>query len=366
MIRTEDMVINMGPQHPSTHGVLRMELRLDGELIKGCRVHLGFLHRSHEKLAEHHTYQQIIPYTDRADYLASMNNNLGYCLAVEKLTGQEVPERAEYIRVIVAELNRIASHLIWLGAFAADTGALTPFFHTMREREMIIHMFEKLCGARLMYNYVRIGGVMQDVYDGFEKDCSEFVQQMKCRVDEYEDLLTDNPIFTARTKNIGVITKEDCLEYGLTGPVLRASGVAWDLRKNEPYSIYDRFAFDIPTGENGDCWDRYRVRVQEIRESCKIIEQAINQLPSGPYQAKGKKLIKAAKGAEVYMRTENPRGELGYYIVSDGQASPYRVKIRAPSFVNLQIIEKILPGHYMGDAPIVLGSIDIVLGEVDR
>lgn len=366
MIRTEDMVINMGPQHPSTHGVLRMELRVDGELIKHCRVHLGFLHRAHEKLAEGHVYQNIIPYTDRADYLASMNNNLSYCLAVEKLIDQDVPERAEYLRVIVCELNRIASHLIWLGAFAADTGALTPFFHTMREREKIITMFEKLCGARLMYNYIRIGGVMQDSYPGFEEECRAFTQEMLQRVDDYEALLTDNPIFTARTKNIGIITEQDCYDYGLTGPILRAAGVAWDLRRAEPYGVYDRFDFSIPTSQKGDCWGRFVVRVQEIRESCKIVDQALDQMPKGPTMGTVKRVIRPPRGAEVYVRTENPRGELAHYILSDGSSSPYRFKMRAPSYVNLAIIEKILPGHYMGDAPIVLGSIDIVLGEVDR
>lgn len=359
-------MISVGPQHPSTHGVLRVEIQVDGEMILGARCHLGYLHRCHEKLGETHTYQQFIPYTDRADYLAAMNNNLGYCIAVERLIEQDVPERAEYIRVIVAELNRIASHLVWLGTFGADCGALTPIFYTFREREKIIKIFEKLCGARLMYNYVRIGGVMQDVYPGFLEECKAFCDDFRARVDEYESLLTENPIFLARTKGIGVITKEECIEYGVTGPILRAAGVKWDVRKDEPYSLYDRFDFDVPVREEGDALARYHVRVQEMRESTRIIEQALRSFPDGDFMGSVKRTIRPPKDAEVYVRTENPRGELAYYIVSDGTVNPWRLKIRAPSYVNLKMLEAKLPGHYVADIPIIIGSIDFVLGEVDR
>ncbi len=365
-LRSEELVVNMGPQHPSTHGVLYLELRLDGEIVVDCRPHLGYLHRSIEKIAENRTYIQFVPFTDRLDYLASMNNNLGYVLAVEKLLGLPVNERVQYIRTIIVELNRVGSHLVSIGTFAQDLGAYaTPLFYCFRDREKIVELFDELCGSRLTYNYMRIGGVQNDLPPGVDKIIKDFIQYERKKLDEYNELLTYNAIFLSRTKKVGILSKETAINYGVTGPCLRATGFKWDLRKEEPYLIYDRFKFDIPVGTMGDSWDRYKVRLEEIQESLKIIEQAIGAVPEGNPVAKVNKVYKPAAG-EVYLRTENPRGELGFYIVSDGTTKPYRNKIRSPSFSNLSVLPELIRGLNVSDAVCVLGSIDIVMGEIDR
>ncbi|GAB4290532.1 MAG: NADH-quinone oxidoreductase subunit D [Ignavibacteriaceae bacterium] len=369
-LKTEEMVLNMGPQHPSTHGVLRLELKLDGELIKGVTPHIGYLHRCFEKHAEVMTYPQVIPYTDRMDYLASMYNEFGYAVAVEKLLGIEVPERVEYIRVIMGELQRIASHLVALGTYGADIGAMTPFLFCFRDREKILSLFEMTCGARLLYNYIWVGGVSHDLHPDFLRQTKEFVGYFRPKIKELNDLLTNNKIFIDRTANVGILPAETAINAGVSGPSLRGSGVKWDIRKNDPYSIYDRFEFDIPVGEGlkgtvGDCWDRYFVRVLEMEESLKIIEQAIDQIPDGDVFSAIPKRIKPPAG-QVYARVENPRGELGYFIISDGTPNPFRVKVRAPSFVNLAIMDELCKNHLVADVIAILGSIDIVLGEIDR
>lgn len=365
-ILNEQFSLNMGPQHPSTHGVLYLELKLDGETVIDCTTHIGYLHRSMEKIAENRTYTQFIPFTDRLDYVASMNNNLGYVMAVEKMLGIEVSQRAKYIRVIIAELNRIASHLIAIGTFAQDLGAFaTPLFYCFREREKILEIFDELCGNRLTYNYMRIGGVQFDLTPGLVERIKDFIKYMRPKIDDYEWLLTNNPIFLERTKNIGVLEKDLALNYSISGPNLRASGVKWDLRKDEPYLAYDKFQFTIPTGKNGDAWDRYRVRMDELKESLKIIEQAVAGIPEGEVTVKVGRIYKPALG-EVYLRTENPRGELGFYIVSDGSAYPYRLKIRAPSFSNLAVLSELVKGVKVADVVCVLGSLDILMGEIDR
>lgn len=365
-IRTEEFLVNMGPQHPSTHGVLYLELKLDGEVIIDCIPHLGYLHRGMEKIAENRTYTQFIPFTDRLDYIASMNNNLGYVLAVEKLMNMEVPERAKYIRVVIAELGRIASHLVAIGTFAQDLGAFaTPLFYCFREREKIVEIFCEVCGNRLTYNYMRIGGVQFDLPAGIDKKMKDFIKYLRPKIDDYDRLLTYNAILLARTKAIGVLPKETAINYSVTGPNLRGSGVKWDLRKDEPYLIYDKFQFDIPTGENGDAWDRYKVRVEEIRQSLRIIEQALGGLPEGDPTVKVGRIHRPAAG-EAYLRTENPRGELGFYVVSDGSPYPYRLKIRGPSFSNLAVLPELVRGLKVADVVCVLGSLDFVMGEVDR
>ncbi|PIU68146.1 MAG: NADH-quinone oxidoreductase subunit NuoD [Armatimonadetes bacterium CG07_land_8_20_14_0_80_40_9] len=365
MIKTEEFFVNMGPQHPSTHGVLRLLLELDGEVIVGCTPHIGYLHRGIEKIAEMRSYTQFIPFTDRLDYLASMNNNLAYVQAVEKLMGIDLPKRVKYIRVIMAELNRIASHLVFWGCYAQDLGAVTPFLYAFREREKIIDLFEMTCGARLTYNYLRIGGVSRDLPEGFKDKVLDFLKYFKPRLVEYDNLITNNEIFIKRTKGIGILSKEDALALGVSGPNLRASGVRWDLRRGIPYANYEEFEFDIPTGSQGDCFDRYYVRVEEMRQSVRILEQAINSLPEGEFKAKVPKVIKPPEG-EVYSAAENPRGELGFYIISDGSSNPYRLKVRAPSFINLQVLPKLLVGFKVADVIAVVGSIDLVMGEVDR
>ncbi|MDA0837728.1 MAG: NADH-quinone oxidoreductase subunit D [Planctomycetota bacterium] len=364
-IKLEEMYLNMGPQHPSTHGVLRLGILLEGEVIIDTIPDLGYLHRGTEKIAEDRDYMQIIHLTDRMDYLSAMNNNTGYVMVVEKLMGQEVPERAEYIRVMMQELNRIASHLLFFGTYGVDMGAVTPFLYGFRERELVLDIFEKVCGARMTHSYMRIGGVAEDLPSGFSEECKDFIDYFLPVLDEYDELLTYNPIFMDRTKGIGKLSKEAAIAYGVTGPMLRASGVPYDLRKDEPYSVYDKFEFDVPTGENGDCFDRYFVRIQEMRESCKIVLQALDMLPPGKHQAKTSRIIKPPVG-EAYLEVENPRGQLGYYLVSEGEATPYRLHIRPPSFVNLQVLPDLLKGLKIGDVIAVLGSTDIVLGEVDR
>ncbi len=369
-LKTEEMVLNMGPQHPSTHGVLRLELVIEGEIIKSVTPHIGYLHRCFEKHCEVMTYPQIIPYTDRMDYLASMCNEFGYVIAVERLMGIEVPERVEYIRVIMAELQRIASHLVAIGTYGADIGAFTPFLFCFRDREKILNLFEITCGARLLYNYIWIGGVMHDLHPDFIRLTKEFIKEFRPNLKELNDLLTFNQIFIDRTANVGILPAETAINYGITGPNLRASGVNWDLRINDPYSIYDRFDFEIPVGKGengtvGDCWNRYYMRILEMEESLKIVEQAINQIPDGDVSSAIPKRVKPPAG-QIYSRVENPRGELGYFIVSDGSVNPTRIKVRAPSFVNMVVFGELCKGHMVADVVAILGSIDIVLGEIDR
>jgi NADH-quinone oxidoreductase subunit D len=362
---SNELILNMGPQHPSTHGVLRVILKLDGEKVLGTECVIGYLHRGVEKIAENRTYAQFNPYVDRMDYVAAVSNGLGYCETVEKLLNAEAPPRAQYIRVIMTELNRIASHQVWLGTHALDIGAITPLFYCFRDREEILKIFEKYCGARLTTHAFRIGGTQYETYDGFEKDCLDFCDFFLPKCDEYEELLTTNRIWVERTKGVGFITGAECIALGVTGPVLRASGVNWDIRKALPYSGYDKFDFDIPLGTNGDTFDRYIVRVQEMRQSVRIIRQAVAGLPEGPIMAKIPKVIKPPVG-EVYHSIEAPKGELGYFIVSDGSTQPYRVRVRPPSFVNLQALDLMVRGRLVADVVAVIGTLDIVLGEIDR
>ncbi|MEK7854030.1 MAG: NADH-quinone oxidoreductase subunit D [candidate division NC10 bacterium] len=361
----EEMYVNMGPQHPSTHGVLRLLLKLDGEIVLDVWPYIGYLHRCHEKIGENREYIQIIPYTDRLDYLSSMYNNFGYVLAVERLAGIKVPERAEYMRVLLGELQRIASHLIWLGTFGLDLGNFTIFMWCFREREMVLDLFEQVSGQRLNYSFFRIGGMPMDFPEGWIGDCKAFLEWFKPRLKEYDRLSTDNIIWQKRTQGVGVLTQEDARAYAVSGPMLRGSGIKWDLRKNDPYSIYDRFDFDIPVGERGDVWDRFWVRRREMEESVKIVEQALRDIPPGPIMAKVPTGLKPPMG-HLYSRVESPRGELGDYIVSDGSKRPYRYKVRSPAYVNLSAISAMMPGCLVADCVAILGSIDIVLGEVDR
>lgn len=365
VLETKELVINMGPQHPATHGVLRLVLGLDGEVVVHSDPQIGYLHRGIEKIAENKTYQQFTPYTDRLDYVASISNNFGYCLAVEKLLALEVPRRAEYLRVIMAELTRISSHLVWLGTHAADIGAVTVLLYCFREREIILDLFEMSAGARLTANYIRIGGVMRDVDDTFCQKLVQFTRQFPEKIKDYEALLTQNRIWLKRTKGVAKISAEEGINLGLSGPSLRGSGVAWDIRKQEPYSIYPEIDFIIPTGENGDVYDRYLVRIEEMRQSTGIIEQALAALPEGEIMGKVPRVLKPPAG-EVYTCVEAPKGELGFYIVSDGSDKPKRLKIRAPSFVNLESLPTMIEGGLIADVVAAIGSIDIVLGEVDR
>lgn len=371
-VYSERMRLNVGPQHPSTHGVLRLEVELEGEVVTDVVPHIGYLHRCFEKHAENVTYPQVIPYIDRMDYISSMNNELPYVMGMEKLLGIKVPEKVEYIRVICAELNRIANHQIAIATFGMDSGAFTPFLYYFRDREMIITLFEKLSGGRLLYNYFWIGGLMHDVHPTFAEDCLEIVKQVRKTNDEALELLMYNKIFIERTANIGILPADVAINYGCSGPVLRGSGVPYDLRKVEPYSIYDRFDFDVVVGKGevgtvGDCWDRNIVRVREIYESCKIIEQAVAQMPKEPCDVRQTvpKKIKPPVG-EFYTKAENPKGELGFYIISDGSPTPSRVRARATSFVNLSVLPEISKGYMIADLIMILGSLDIVLGEIDR
>lgn len=370
-IESDRMRLNVGPQHPSTHGVLRLEVELDGEVITEVVPHIGYLHRCFEKIAENMNYPQVIPYIDRMDYISSMNNELPYVIALEKLMDIKVPERVEYIRVIMAELNRIANHQIAIATFGLDAGAFTPFLYLFRDREYILWVFEKASGARLLFNYFWVGGLANDVYPTFKEDVLTIVKQIRKTNKDIEELLIYNKIFIDRTANIGVLPLDVAVNYGCSGPVLRGSGMPFDLRKNEPYSIYDRFDFEIPVGKGevgtvGDCWDRNIVRFREMEQSCRIIEQAIAQMPNdGDVKSAIPKKVRPPKG-EIYFRAENPKGELGFYIISDGKDKPYRVKARAPSFVNLSVLPEIARGYLFADLIVILGSIDIVLGEVDR
>jgi NADH-quinone oxidoreductase subunit D len=360
-----EIVINMGPQHPSTHGVLRVILKLDGEKVLGAECIIGYLHRGVEKIAENRTYGQFAPYVDRMDYVAAVSNGLGYCEAVEKLLGVEAPPRAKYVRTILTELNRISSHLLWLGTHALDIGAITPLFYCFREREEVLKIFEAYCGARLTTHAFRIGGLQYELYDGFEEQVKAFCDFFLKKVDEYEILLTENRIWLERTKNVGILKADDAINLGVTGPLLRASGVKWDIRKAMPYAAYAEFEFDIPTGTNGDTYDRYLVRIEEMRQAVRIIRQAVSRIPTGPVMAKVPKIIKPPAG-EVYHSIEAPKGELGYLVASDGSTQPYRVRVRPPSFINLQALDRMVRGHLVADVVAIIGTIDIVLGEVDR
>lgn len=388
----EKMVLNMGPSHPATHGVLRLLLELDGEIITKVDPDLGYLHRGDEKIAENMTYQQFIPYTDRLDYLAPLANNVAYALAVEKLLGidKQLPPRCQYIRVICCELARISAHLLGLGAFAMDVGAMTVFLHTFTEREKIYNLCEALTGARFTTSYTRIGGLSRDIPPGWLHECEKFLNEVVVNFDESEKLLTRNRIFVDRTRDLGVISKEDAIDYGLTGPNLRGSGVNHDIRKANPYLVYDQLEFDVPVGSVGDCYDRYLVRMEEMRQSVRILRQCLKKLPDGPINVPDGKVVLPPKEkvltsmeelihqfllvtqgvncppGEVYFGAENPKGELGFYINSRGGGTPHRLKIRAPSFVNLSILHKLLPGHMMSDTVAILGSLDFVMGECDR
>ncbi|HSB03734.1 MAG TPA: NADH dehydrogenase (quinone) subunit D [Thermodesulfobacteriota bacterium] len=390
MAETRFMTINMGPQHPATHGVLRLVLELDGEIIVKATPHIGHLHRGVEKLGESKTYHQFIPLTDRLDYTNAMGNNLAYVLAVEKLLGIEVPKRAQYLRVMMAELQRIAAHLIWLGTHVLDLGATTPIFYTFREREDILRIFDEVAGGRLTPTYMRIGGVSKDLPNGIEEKVKAFVETFPEHMKEYETLLTENVIWLNRTKKVGILSKEDAMNWGVTGPTLRASGVKWDVRKAFPYSSYDEFDFDIPVGSVGDVYDRYVVRLREMEWSNSIAKQALERMPKGPVIAGDPKVDLPQKEAvmsdiaslirhfkivsegfyppkgEVYASVESAKGELGFYVVSDGSNHPFRVRIRPPSFLNLSALPKMIEGSLIADVVTTIGSIDIVLGEIDR
>ncbi len=376
-VQTEEMLVNMGPQHPSTHGVLRVALRTDGEMVLEAVPHIGYLHRCAEKVGESLPYCQFIPYTDRMDYIAAMNENWAFCRAVETLAGIQLPRRAEFIRIIVGELNRIASHLVSLGTYGLDVGAFTPFLHTFREREYILDLFEMVCGARLTYSYLTIGGSTHDLPPGFIEKVGEFLDYFEPKLTEYNDLLTFNHIFIKRTANIGVINRELCYGYALTGPVIRGSGIALDLRRDRPYSLYPEIEFDVCVGNGergvvGDCWNRHRVRTMEMVQSVRILRQALAMIPSpdaangqGKYRVKLPRNFKPEAG-EVYVETENPRGALGFYLESQGGPIPYRVKARAATFCNLSVIGEICQEVLLSDVPAIIGSIDIVMGQVDR
>jgi NADH-quinone oxidoreductase subunit D len=362
---TERVILNMGPQHPSTHGVLRLQLELDGEVIVGCDPVIGYLHRGVEKIGEARTYPQFIPYTDRLDYLSSASNNLAYVQAVEKLMAIEVPERAKFLRVILLELNRIASHLVFVATFANDLAATTVFLYGVRERELIMDLFEMWVGARLTQSGLRIGGVAADLPDGFGQKARAFCRMLPGRLDEYDRLLTGNRIFRVRTEGVGILPPDLGIDYGCSGPTLRGSGVSFDIRRSEPYEAYEQLRFQVVTQPTCDCMGRYLVRMQEMRQSIAIIEQCLAGLPQGEVLAKVPRAVRPPAG-EAYGRVESPRGEFGCYVVSDGGAQPVRVRIRAPSFFHLGALPRMLQGWKMGDVVAILGSIDIVLGEVDR
>jgi len=365
-LRTEPLIINIGPQHPSTHGVFRMRVTLDGERIVNAEMVVGYLHRSMEKLAEERTYTQNIPFTDRMDYLAAMTGNLAYCLAVEKLAGIEVPERARWLRVIFAEFQRFASHCMALGTFINDCGAWqTPLMYMFRDREKVLDLFEMTCGARLTTNYMRIGGVAFDIPDEFLPAARSLVEELPGRIDDYEGLTVENEIILARARDVGILPPDLAVNASVSGPILRASGVPWDIRKADPYSGYERFEFDIPVGYQGDCYDRFIVRLEEMRQSVRIVKQALEGLPPGPHKTDIPLSLQPPPG-EVYARIESPKGELGFYLVSDGGPAPYRFKVRSPSLMNLSALKEMVVGLTVPDAVVTLGSIDINLGEVDR
>jgi len=364
-LRTEELLLNVGPQHPSTHGVFRVIVKLDGEVIREAIPVMGYLHRGTEKLAENLNYTQIIPYTDRMDYVSAMTNNYVLVHAVEKMMGLEIPEKAEFLRLIVMELQRVASHLVWWGTYLLDIGAMSPFLYAFRDREMIIDFFNELSGARLTYNYMRVGGVKWDAPEGWIEKVRQFIPYMKSKLDEYHELVSGNEIFLARIKGIGYYDAQTAIDYGLSGANLRCTGIDWDVRKKEPYSLYNRFEFDVPTSTGGDCYARYLIRMEEIRQSLRILEQAVEQFPhEGETMGKVPRVLRVPEG-ETYAAIESPRGEIGCYIISKGKDKPYRLKFRRPSFVNLQILPKLLVGETMTNLITILGGIDIVVGEVD-
>jgi len=390
-LSTKELTLNLGPQHPATHGVLRLVLDLEGETVVKCTPYIGYLHRGVEKLAEYRNYLQILPLTDRLDYISSMSNNIGYCVALEKLFAIEVPERTQFIRTIVAEMARIANHLLWLATHALDIGAMTVFLYCFREREKIMDLFERLCGARLTVSYPRIGGLKNDVDPQWLEDLSKFTDEFPMRVEQYETLIDKNRIWLRRTKGIGIISADDAINWGMSGPSLRGSGVPYDVRKAMPYGVYDKVKWEVPTGKNGDIYDRYRVRMEEFRQSNSIIRQCMEILPEGPIMADAPKFTLPAKDkvlsdmehlihhfvlitkgpqtapeGEIYVATEVPKGELGFYFISDGTGRPYRMRIRAPSFVHVATLPKLCEGELLADVIANIGSIDIVLGECDR
>ncbi|MFQ5894731.1 MAG: NADH dehydrogenase (quinone) subunit D [Nitrospinota bacterium] len=384
------MVLNMGPQHPSTHGVLRLVLELEGETVVACKPVIGYLHTGIEKSMEAKTYNKALTLTDRMDYLAPLSNNLGFVLAVERLLSLEVPRKAQYVRVLLTELTRIASHLVWLGTHALDIGAITVFLYCFREREQLMKIFERASGVRMMTSHFRVGGLARPPYPELGRDVRAFLGEFPQRVEDYETLLTENPIWMRRTQGVGVLAREDALAFGVTGPILRASGVDWDLRKRQPYSSYQEFDFRVPVRGGGDTYDRYLCRIEEMRQSARIAQQALDGMPEGPWVADAPKVVPPPKerlafdmealihhfllftegyqvpAGEVYLPVESPRGELGYYIVSDGGTKPYKVRVRAPSFANLQVLPKMVVGGLVADLVAVIGSVDIVLGEIDR
>jgi NADH dehydrogenase I D subunit len=390
-LATRKLTLSMGPQHPATHGVLRLVLDLDGETVIKCTPYIGYLHRGVEKLSEHRNYLQIIPLTDRLDYIASAANNIGYCVAIERLFGIDAPERAQYIRTMVGEMSRILSHLLWLGTHALDIGAMTVFLYCFREREKLIDFFERLCGARLTVSYPRIGGVSKNVDAKWLEDVHRFTDEFPMRVEQYETLINKNRIWLRRTKGVGVISAEEAVNWGLSGPTLRGSGVPYDVRRAMPYGVYDKVTWKVPTGKNGDVYDRYRVRMEEFLQSNSIIRQCIEGIPEGPVMADEPKFTlppkdkvlsdmehlirqfvlitkgpQTAPEGELYVATEVPKGELGFYIVSDGTGKPYRMRIRTPSFVHISALPKLCVGGLVADVISNIGSIDIVLGECDR
>jgi NADH-quinone oxidoreductase subunit D len=390
-LKGETMALNVGPSHPTTHGVLRLLTELDGDTITKCEPVIGYLHRGDEKIAENMTYNQFVPYTDRLDYLAPLANNVAYAMAVEKLAGLELPERCQAIRVLCCELGRISSHLLGVGVFGMDAGAWTVFMYTFTEREKLYTLFEELTGARFTTSYTRIGGVARDIPEGWLGRVADFIDEVLPVLDQIDKLLTRNRIFVDRTQGVGAISREDAIAYGLTGPNLRACGVDLDLRKDKPYLGYENYDFDVPIGTTGDCYDRYLLRAEEIRQSVRIIRQVIDTIPDGSYYAEdAKRIFSPPKGkvltsmeeliqnfmittegpqipaGEAYFEAENPKGALGFYVVSKGGGVPYRLKIRGPSFCSLSILDKLLPGHHMTDITVILGSLDFVMGECDR
>ena len=369
-LKTELLTINMGPQHPATHGVLRVEIKTDSEIVAQATPYLGYLHRCKEKHSENLDYRGVIPFCDRMDYLAAMNAELGWVLTVEKMLGTEVPERAQTLRVMIAELQRIASHLMFFGTYAIDLGAFSPFLYAFQDREFILRLFEELSGARLLYNYIWLGGVWNDINDEQLSRLENWLPELEENLKKYHALVGENKIFIGRTANIAVVSKEMAFDYGATGPVLRGSGIDWDLRKTRPYAGYEKYDFDVIKGEGlkgtlGDCWDRYYVRMMEMHESIKIIKQCLAGIEEGPVMGKVSKIVKPPKG-EVYMRTECPRGELGFHLVSDGTKTPYRVKVKSSCFTHTSMLPDMAPGLMIADFVAAIGSIDIVLGEVDR
>ena len=386
----DTMTLNMGPSHPSTHGVFRIIMEMDGEIVLSAQPEIGFLHTGIEKTSENKRYEHVIPMTDRLDYLAPPMNNLAFCLTTEKLLGCEIPPRAQYLRVIMCELARMGSHLVWLATHALDIGAMTVFLYCWREREMILDLNEEISGVRMMTSYIRVGGVMKDATPEWLEKVRKFIDYLPAKIDEYELLLTNNPIWLDRTRGVGVMTREEAINWSLSGPALRASGVDFDFRKKRPYSGYENFDFDVPVRKNGDVYDRYLIRVEEMRQSRRIVEQALNNLPDGPYKVKDNKIslperdtlhtsmealihhfklvsegVNVPQG-ETYVPVEGPRGEVGFYIVSDGTGVPYRVKLRAPSFMAIPGMCKMMDGTFVADVVAIIGSIDIVMGEVDR